>query len=366
MAMDLQLEETSQQSIAQTALAIPELTENTLNRLPDIRDLIHVRSTSKVLKAIVDGTPSIQRRLWQLPIPVRHDEDPHYPDLPQIMSTYPLKLSYQEVEWALEGIRRMEWDFYDAIEAREDEETAAAAREQQWERLWHPFEKPNYKFSLQTFFILTPQQHAFRCDGCRRLHPPYAASGLHPALRFLHNHEICGRGYGSELLFRFALGNFRSADYRMGPALDEIEGRMAGRNNVYVLALFARAVSDAYEIAKQRGILQHYFMAPVCTRLILACVEGPDPVGLGNTIVRDQDGIKLGQVLRALLRFCDLTFTRGRARTLTVNESYVISGIYAETWKEDKAYIAQLYDEAQEELSCLQEGYLDEDQAAHD
>ena len=139
---------------------------------------------------------------------------------------------------------------------------------------------------------------------------------------------------------------------------------MAGRNNVYVLALFARAVSDAYETAKQRGILQHYFMAPVCTRLILACVEGSDPVGLGNTIVRDQDGIKLGQVLRALLRFCDLTFTRGRAKVLTVNESCVISGIYAETWKEDKAYIAQLYDEAQEELPCLREGYLDEDQAA--
>jgi len=179
MAMDLQLEETSQQSIAQTTLAIPELAENVLNRLPDIRDLIHVRATSKALKTIVDGTPSIQRRLWQLPIPIPHDEDPHYPDLPQIMSTYPLKLSYQEVEWALEGIRRMEWDFYDAIEAGEDEVTAAAAREQQWERLWHPFEKFNYTFSLQTFFILTPQQHAFRCDSCRRLHPPYAASGLH-------------------------------------------------------------------------------------------------------------------------------------------------------------------------------------------
>ncbi|KAI4636275.1 hypothetical protein J4E83_001229 [Alternaria metachromatica] len=130
------------------------------------------------------------------------------------------------------------------------------------------------------------------------------------------------------------------------------------------MSLFARAVSDAYETAKQRGILQHHFMAPVCTRLILSCVEGPDPVGLGNTIIRDQDGLKLGQVLRALLRFCDLTFTRGRAKVLTVNESYVISGIYAETWKEDKAYIAQLYDEAQEELPCLQEGYLDEDQAA--
>ena len=364
MAMDLQLEETSQQSIAQSALAIPELTENILNRLPDIHDLIHVRATSKALKTIVDGTPSIQRRLWQLPTPIPHDEDPHYPDLPQIMSTYPIKLSYQEVEWALEGIRCMEWDFYDAIEAGEDKVTAAAAREQQWERLWYPFEKPNYTFSLQTVFILTPQQHAFRCDSCRRLHPPYAASGLHPALRFLHNHEICGRGYGSELLFRFALGNFGSADYRMGPALDEIEGRMAGRNNVYILALFARAVSDAYETAKQRGILQHYFMAPVCTRLILTCVEGPDPVGLGNTIVRDQDGIKLGQMLRALRRFCDLTFTRGRAKVLTVNEFYFTSGIYAVTWKEDKAYIAQLYDEAQEELPCLQEGYMDEDQAA--
>ncbi|KAI4682224.1 uncharacterized protein J4E88_005114 [Alternaria novae-zelandiae] len=130
------------------------------------------------------------------------------------------------------------------------------------------------------------------------------------------------------------------------------------------MSLFARAVSDAYETAKQRGILQHYVMAPVCTRLILACVEGPDPVGLGNTIIRDQDGLKLGQVLRALLRFCDMTFTRGRANVLTVNEAYVTGGIYAETSKEDKAYIARLYDEAQEELSCLQEGYLEEDQAA--
>jgi len=141
---------------------------------------------------------------------------------------------------------------------------------------------------------------------------------------------------------------------------------MAGRNNVYVLALFARAVINAYETAKQRGVLQHCFMAPVCTRLILNCVQSYEPVDVANTIVRDQDGIKLGQVLRALLRFCDLTFTRGRAKVLTVNEFYVISGIYAETWKEDKAYIAQLYDEAQEELSCLQEGYSDEDQAARD
>lgn len=364
MAMDLQLEETPQQSIAQTALAIPELAENILNRLPDVRDLIHVRATSKALTTIVDGTPSIQRQLWQLPTPIPNDEDPHYPDLPQIMSTYPITLSYQEVEWALEASRRMEWDVYDAIEAGEDEVTAAAVREQQWQSLWYSFEKPNYTFALDTILEQTPQQQAFKCNSCQRIHPPYAASGLHPALRFLHNHEICGHGYGSELLFRFALVNLGRADYRMGPALDENLGRMCGRKKLYILALFARAVSNAYETAKQRGILQHYFMAPVCTRLILTCVEGSDPVDLGNMIVRDQDGIKLGQVLRALLRFCDMTFTRGRAKVLTVNEAYVTGGIYAETWKEDKAYIARLYDEAQEELSCLQEGYLDEDQAA--
>lgn len=97
------------------------------------------------------------------------------------------------------------------------------------------------------------------------------------------------------------------------------------------MAMFTRAVGDAYETAKQHGILQHYFMAPVCTRLILTCVKAIEPMDLANTIIRDQDGIKVGQVLRTLLRLCQVMFTRGRARVLTVNDAYATCGIYAKT-----------------------------------
>jgi hypothetical protein len=133
--MDLEREDTTQQSdmqpnqrtptASQTAFAIPELAENVLNRLPDLRDLVHVRATSKILKTVVDQTPSIRRRLWNLPTPIKHGENPHFPNLSQTLFEYGIEGSMVSV---LETFHDIEWDYYDAIEAGEDPNIALTAQ----------------------------------------------------------------------------------------------------------------------------------------------------------------------------------------------------------------------------------------------
>jgi hypothetical protein len=317
----------------QNPLAIPELAENILSRLPDTRDLLHFHATTKVLKAIIDETPSIQRLLWKHPTPVKHGANPHFPNLTPIQAEYHVEPSKMTV---MESLHRIDWAFYDALEAGEDVASADMLREQQSNYLWTRDVEPMTRVTSMLDFTREPIVQAFECENCLRLHAPFISSGLHHALGFLHKHDMCARGSGSELLFQFSLGCNLYSEPLLQPGLDESSERSYHRTILYRIAALTRAVSHAYEGARQYGLLRDYFTAPVCTRLIMTqsshldIVETDRFMETERFVIRDEGGVRLGQMLLALLLLCQRTFSHRRTEMLTTQDADIIE-LYDET-----------------------------------
>jgi hypothetical protein len=327
----------------QSPLAIPELAKNILSRLPDTRDLLHFRATTKVLKAIIDETLSIQRLLWKRPTPVKHGTNPHFPSLTTIQVEYHVEPSKMAV---MESLHRIHWAFYAAIEAGEDVASADMLRKQQSEHLWTRDIEPMTRVTSMLDFTREPIVQAFECENCLRLHAPFISSGLHHALGFLYKHDMCGRGWGSELLFHFSLGCNLYSEPLLQPGLDESSEHSYHRTILYRIAALTRVVSHAYEGANQYGLLGDYFTAPVCTRLIMTqsshlyVVETSRFMETERSVIRDEDGIKLGQMLLALLHLCRRTFSHRRTEVLATQDADII----------------ELYDEALVEFPVLAMG----------
>jgi hypothetical protein len=325
----------------QNPLAIPELAENILRRLPDTRDLLHFRATTKVLKAIIDETPSIQRLLWKHPTPVKHGANPHFPNLTPIQAEYHVEPSKMTVMESLHGI---DWAFYAAIEAGEDVASADKVRKQQSEHLWTRDVEPMTRVTSMLDFTREPIVQAFECENCLRQHAPFISSDLHHALGLLHSHDSCARGSGSELLFHFSLGCNLYSEPLLQPGLDECSERSYHRTILYRIAALTRVVSHAYEGARQCGLLGDYLTAPVCTRLIMTQSSHLDVVETGRfmeterCVVRDEDGVRLGQMLLALLHLCQRTFSHRRTEVLAIQGADIIE-LYDETLVESPALV---------------------------
>jgi hypothetical protein len=182
--------------------------------------------------------------------------------------------------------------------------------------------------SWLSWLLDQPIENGFHCKRCGHLHPQFLFSGLHPELGFLQNYGMCGRGSGSELLFRFIFS------YCTVDELLDASDREQHQALSHHLASLTRAVSEAYVAAKQRGILHHYIIAPMCTKLILAHGNSGNDMDIANYTIRDSDGIKLGQLLRALLRLCRCSLLDRRAEALTINDAYIV-----EMWDETQAVV---------------------------
>jgi hypothetical protein len=182
--------------------------------------------------------------------------------------------------------------------------------------------------SWLSWLLDQPIENGFHCKRCGHLHPQFLFSGLHPELGFLQNYGMCERGSGSELLFRFTFS------YCTVDELLDASDREQHQALSHHLASLTRAVSEAYVAAKQRGILHHYIIAPMCTKLILAHGNSGNDMDIANYTIRDSDGIKLGQLLRALLRLCRCSLSDRRAEALTINDAYIV-----EMWDETQAVV---------------------------
>ncbi|KAG9193682.1 hypothetical protein G6011_03717 [Alternaria panax] len=318
---------------SQTPLEIPELTENILNHLPHIHDLLHIRETSKFLKAMVDTTPSIQRRLWKAPNPVRYGENSHLAEPTEARSESRVDPSKRHV---LESFGLAEWGFFDALEAGEDITTAVTTRNQKWHQLWAQMDP-----TMRTPHDIIQNPPSYVCRNCYHAHDPFNPSVLHHALSFLRSHEMCGRGFGSELLLHFSLGKNTDADPILKPELNESMEMGSHRSALFRIASLARAVNDALGIAKQYSLLQDYFTSPMCTRFVMTQNMSSARPGSGMDIVcctvRIEQGLRLGHVLAVLLEMCQHAYQH------RVTE--VFGSKHLET--------LQLYEETQRKFSML-------------
>jgi hypothetical protein len=315
----------------QSPLDIPELAEDILNRLSDTRDVLHVRATSKFLKAMVDTTRSIQRRLWKRLTPVKRGEDPHIQQSTEVQSAL-----YVQSKWTIfEAFHLIDWEFYDKIEAGGDEASASIARNQQFRQM-----RARIVTAMRNKLLGFPENSFpldLQCRNCMQPHAPFKSSGLHHALRDVQNHEMCGRGYASELLFHFSLGRNLIATPVIQPELDEPSWWGFYRSGLYRIVSLNRALNKAYEVAKQHDLLHDYCTAPMCTRLILIQSSAYETRNWASraerTILRDDYGIKVGQVLSALLKMCRRTYWNHCARA-PVNLHGKTLPLYEETMVE--------------------------------
>jgi hypothetical protein len=330
----------------QSPLTISELRENIFNRL-DTRALFRITATSKSMRDTLQ-VPSIQRQLWKRPTPVKAGENPHFQPLThkQTQLLLPNGLTVPE------AVRRVHWAHFDDIQ------TGLPAGPARLAWINAAFALADDIQTLKDAYVSTSptppppatdspifDELALRCKHCSEWHQRLHYNGLHNLLTCLIHRYNCITGHGSELAFNFYIGREVNSTPREGESqihhyhLVDVSRHLA----------IARELRQAYNVTRQFGLLGDFATAPLCTHLVLD--EETNMFGAQPSNFSDPAGVKLGDALREVSRFCR---TLIQSRKVDLSQPILLPGLLA---GDEQETIRCWYQDAENEMDQLRSGW---------
>jgi hypothetical protein len=166
----------------------------------------------------------------------------------------------------------------------------------------------------------------------------------YPAYLLIRRYN-CITGHGSELAFNFYVGRDVNSTPREG------ESQVQHYHRVVILRhlAIARELRQVYNVAVQFGLLGDFAKAPLCTRLVVN--ENYNMLGAQPSNFSDPAGVKLGDALREVSRFCR---TLIQSREVDLSRPISLPGLLA---GDEQETIRCWYQDAENEMGRLRSGW---------
>lgn len=269
------------QAVSHSLFYTIELLEMILLNL-DARNIVKVSGVCKFWNDCCQSTPKLLRKTYKLAVKLDDDVNPHFKTPSKksrnaLIPRHPRNPSRHAGTEVLGLYEAADIEYLSSIQPGLDISTLDAMAEDYAEKRKH------YRFGFMDFRFPNgwpSEYYQIHCNVCDGFHAKFNFENLHPLLSFLENLDLCVRGNGTQMFFRY---DFVS-DYDSPKSCYE--------HICANIRYLGRSLELASGLLDRCNLKNDLFTRPICTRL----------VGSDFDIIENPGGITLLEVISFLTR----------------------------------------------------------------